>query len=418
MTEEAPEDNPYAALKIRDFRFFLFGRLFVQVAVQIQALASGWQIYEITKNPLVLGLIGLAEALPAICISLYAGHVADIHDRRKIALSAVFAIFICIGSLCLGSHFLTGAPLLICLFSVIALSGIARGFYGPGIFGMLSDIVPRHTISNAAAWNSATWQGSAMAGPVIGGFLYNYLGVVKTYGLSSLLLLGSFFCFLSLKTSFHKEAKEAVSAIANIKEGLKFVFSNEILLGAMSLDLFAVLFGGAVALLPIFSAEVYHMGPEALGFLRAAPSLGALITASLLTHMPIKSNAGAIFLSCVAGFGLTMIAFALSSNFYVSLVVLALSGVLDGVSVYIRSTIYQLVTPDDMKGRVSSVNNIFIGSSNEIGEFESGVAARFLGLIPSVVFGGSMTLLVVLITAFKAPNLRKLHLQNLYLKQD
>ena len=225
------------------------------------------------------------------------------------------------------------------------------------------------------------------------------------------------FAFLRLKVRMTATAKKDTSIVENIKEGLHFVFSNEIILGAMAMDLFAVLFGGAVALLPVFTAEVFHMGPQALGMLRAAPCVGALITATILTHHPLKHNAGRIFLGAVGGFGLCMIAFGLSRNFYLSLFLLALSGILDGISVYVRSTIYQLLTPMDMKGRVSAVNNIFIGSSNEIGEFESGVTAKIMGLVPSVVFGGCMTLLVVLFTMFKAPKLRNLNMENLYEEQ-
>jgi len=408
-------DSPYAALKLPDFRLLLVGRLLGTVAIQIQAIAVGWQIYAITKNPLSLGLVGLAEALPSIGVALYAGHVADVVDRRRIVLCCVIALIVSMGMLSYLSFTVTdNARLVNLIFIVIALSGFARGFYGPALFGIVSDIVPREILGNASAWNSIVWQASAVAGPVLGGLIYVWLAAPSTYLFSLVLLTAALGCFIFVKARTERKPGKAVSVVANIKEGLHFVFSNQVILGAMALDLFAVLFGGAVALLPIFSAEVFHMGPEALGVLRAAPSLGSVLTASVLTHRPIIRHSGAVLMVAVAGFGLCMIAFGLSTNFYLSLGLLALSGALDGVSVWVRTTIFQLITPNDMKGRVSAVNNIFIGSSNEIGEFESGVAAKFLGLVPSVVFGGCMTLIVVAFTAYKAPKLKNLHLQTLY----
>jgi MFS family permease len=409
------QHRPYAALALPDFRLLLLGRLLGTVAVQIQAIAVGWQIYAITKNPLSLGLIGLAEALPAIGVALYAGHVADVVDRRKIALWALAALALSMALLGLASFRVADTGLLVTLiFFVVAFTGFARGFYGPAVFGIMSDMVPRELLGNASAWSSTVWQASAVAGPVLGGFLYAWLAAPPTYLVSFVLLISSFCCFLCIKARTALKPNKGVSVMANITEGLRFVFSNEVVLGAMALDLFAVLFGGAVALLPIFAAEVFHMGPHALGVLRAAPSVGSVITAAVLTHRPIVRHSGAVLMASVAGFGLCMIAFGFSTNFYLSLALLAISGLLDGVSVWVRSTIFQLVTPNDMKGRVSAVNNIFIGSSNEIGEFESGVAAKIMGLVPSVVFGGCMTLLVVLFTVFKAPKLRRLHVQSLY----
>jgi len=411
--------DPYAVLKLADFRLLLIGRLLGTVGVQIQAIAVGWQIYSITQYPLSLGLIGLAEALPSIGVALYAGHVADVVDRRRIAMICLFALCLSMLALSVASFNVQDKDLLVTLiFTVVALSGFARGFYGPAVFGLVSDIVPRPLLGNASAWNSTGWQASAMAGPILGGWIYVWLKAPATYLVSFVLLSASLLCFAFLKARTELSKDKVVSVLANIQEGLSFVFSNQIILGAMALDLFAVLFGGAVALLPIFADKVFHMGPEALGMLRAAPSLGAVCTAALLTHRPIARNSGAVLMASVAGFGLCMIAFGLSTNFYLSLGILALSGALDGVSIWVRSTIFQLVTPNDMKGRVSAVNNIFIGSSNEIGEFESGVTAKFMGLIPSVLFGGCMTLLVVLYTAFKAPKLRALHVQSLYHDQE
>jgi MFS family permease len=408
-------NDPYAVLKIRDFRLLLVGRLFVTIAMQVQGITIGWQIYALTKNPLFLGLIGLSEALPAIGVGLYAGHIADVVDRSliiRIVVSTLFLTLILLGICSL--NLVNPTTLVPLIFVINAISGFTRGFYAPAVFGMVSDIVPRELYPNAAAWNSAVWQASAVAGPLLGGFLYVALAPSKTYFAASILLLASICCFFALKSKTAAPANKEASVYENIVEGLQFVFSRQIICGAMALDLFAVLFGGAVALLPIFTSDVFHLGPQALGFLRGAPSVGAFLTATVLTHKPISKNAGLIFMCSVAGFGLCMIGFGLSRNFYLSMFLLALSGMLDGISVFVRTTIFQVLTPNEMKGRVAAVNNIFIGSSNEIGEFESGVAAKFMGLVPSVVFGGCMTIMVVLLTAFKAPKLRKLHMHTLY----
>ncbi len=412
-------NSAYSALRIKGFRFFIIARLLVNIALQIQGVAVGWQVYALTKDPLSLGLVGLSEAFPALGVSLYAGHVADMIDRRLIALSVVFLFIVSSILLAVASAgFITVAPLTIVIYLLMALSGLGRGFYSPAIFGMMSDIVPRELYGNAAAWNATIWQGAAVAGPCLGGLLYIYIAASKTYLFSTLALLGAFLFFALIRTKTSLAPRENVSVFENIKEGVRFVFSNQIVLGAMALDLFAVLFGGAVALLPIFTSEIFHSGPHVLGILRAAPPLGALVTAFILTHRPLAKDAGIALLFAVAGFGLCMICFGLSNNLYLSLALLIFSGALDGVSVWLRTTIFQLVTPNFMKGRVAAVNSMFIGSSNEIGEFESGFTARLMGLIPSVVFGGCMTLLVVLVTAFKAPKLRKLHLTNLYSEME
>ncbi len=415
------DQSPYAVLKLPDYRLLLISRLMVTVAVQVQGIAVGWQIYAITNNALYLGLAGLAEALPAIGVALYAGHIADIVDRRKIVLFAVATLIVSMAIITVVSFSSSGtnnSTVLTCLFIVIALSGIARGFYGPAIFGIVSDIVPRPLLGNAAAWNSTVWQASAVAGPILGGVLYSHVHAGNTYLFSTLLLVAAFISFWQVKSRTVLIKSKYESVFDNIKEGLVFVFSNQIVLGAMALDLFAVLFGGAVALLPIFAKEVFHCGPEVLGILRAAPSIGSVLTAVMLTHRPITHNSGKIFMCAAGGFGLCMIAFGFSTNLYLSIVLLAVSGALDGVSVWVRSTIFQLVTPNEMKGRVSAVNNMFIGSSNEIGEFESGVTAKYMGLVPSVVFGGIMTLLVVAITSIRAPKLRNLHVHDLYKEQS
>jgi len=408
------DDNPYAALALRDFRLLLIGRLFATLALQIQGMAVGWQVYALSKSALYLGLIGLSEALPSLGVALYAGHVADMIDRRSIVLSVLSSIVVSVALLGACSATMSGSPMLVMIiFAIIALSGLARGFYAPAMFGMVSDIVPRELYGNAAAWNTASWQASSVVGPILGGFLYVCFGPAITYAFATALLAASLVCIAFVNSSSPVNPKNDLSVFENIKEGIAFVFANQVILGAMALDLFAVLFGGAVALLPIFTSEIFHQGPQALGMLRAAPSIGSFIVAAFLTHKPLVRNAGAILLASVAGFGFCMIGFGLSTSFFFSLFLLALSGAFDGISIYVRSTIVQLATPNELKGRVAAVNSIFIGSSNEIGEFESGVTAKFLGLVPSVVFGGCMTLLVVLTTAIKAPKLRALHMHEL-----
>ena len=408
-----PKKNTFAALKIKDFSLFVIARFFLTLANQMQGLIVGWQIYEFTKNPLWLGMIGLAEAIPFISTALFAGHIADIVARKKIILIAMSGLLVGTLALCYFSYnngiFLKNHGVF-AIYGVVFLTGIARAFIGPSFFAFLSQIVPRDLYSNAATWNSAVWQTGAICGPAMGGFLYALLGAEKSYQINFILIVISvlLFLFIASKPLPPKEKKETL--FESLGVGIRFVFQNQIILGALSLDLFAVFFGGAVALLPIFAAEVLKVGATGLGILRAAPAVGAVIMSFLMAYFPPLKNAGKKMLFAVAGFGICMIAFALSPYFYLSVFILALSGACDNVSVIVRSTALQLMTPDNMRGRVSAVNNIFIGSSNEIGEFESGTTAKLFHLIPSVIIGGCMTIIVTAITAKKAPKLRELNL--------
>jgi MFS family permease len=408
--------DPYGSLRIPEFRLFIAFRLLLTIAIQMQGVIVGWQVYNITKDALSLGFIGLAEAIPFMLVSLYAGHVADTVSRKKIILFSVTLFFICAIALLFftvySKDFISRFGT-IPIYYIIAMTGIARGFAGPAISAFWSQLVPRDLYANASGWSTTAWQIGAVSGPAIGGLLFGFLGDANAYAIDAGLIVASLVCvsFIAKKPVHIKEKKESLKT--SLSAGIRFVFNNQIILGALSLDLFAVLFGGAVALLPIFAAEILKVGPEGLGLLKAAPSMGAVLMALYLTHRPPMKKAGRNLLYAVAGFGLCMIVFALSKNFYFSFFILALSGAFDNVSVVVRTTIIQLLTPDEMRGRVSSVNSIFIGSSNEIGEFESGVTARFLGLIPSVVFGGLMTLGVVGFTAKKARKLRKLDLSEI-----
>lgn len=403
--------GPYAAMKIPDFRRFIFARFCITLAIQIQAVVVGWQVYEITKDPLSLGLIGLAEAIPSIGVSLYAGHVADIMPRKRIIVLTVSTLVFCSGSLLFFTTDLSTFLLhygVLPIYLVIFISGIARGFITPAIFSFMPQLVPRELFQNAISWNSMLWEMASIGGPPIGGLVYGFLGITVAYSVDVGLTVLGLLLVLSIRDRPLPPVSEEQGMVEKIKAGLQFVFRNKIVLGAISLDLFAVLFGGAIALLPIFAEEILHVGTVGFGLLRSAPGIGALLTALYLTYRPIRKHMGVILLCAVGGFGFCMIGFALSKNFWLSMGVLAMSGAFDSVSVIIRGTLLQTLTPENMKGRVSAVNNIFIGSSNEIGAFESGVAARLLRVIPSVVFGGIMTLLVVLVTAWKAPDLRKL----------
>ncbi len=405
------KSNPYAVLRIRDFRLFILSRLFITLAIQIQGVVVGWQVYELTKDPLSLGLIGLAEAIPAITVSLYAGHLADIVERKKIILACVGLLAFCSVALLyfttnLGAFLLQNSILPI--YTVIFVSGIARGFLSPANFSFMPQLIDRSLYQNAITWNSTIWESASVGGPMIGGLIYGFFGITAAYTADALLVVTALFCYLSIPNRKLPPVSEEQGIWEKIKAGIKFVFNNQIILSAISLDLFAVLFGGAVALLPIFADDILHVGTVGLGFLRSAPAIGAVAMAVYITHHPIKKRIGKILLWCVAGFGLCMIGFSLSTSFWLSMGILILSGMFDCVSVIVRSTLIHTLTPENMKGRVSAVNSIFIGSSNEIGMLESGVAAKLMGVVPSIIFGGCMTLAVVGTTAWKATKLRLL----------
>ena len=403
--------NPYAAVRVRDFQLFILSRLFITLALMIQAVVVGWQVYEITKDPLSLGLIGLAEAIPAIAVSLYAGHLADIVERKKIILVCVITLVCCSLALLFftmnaGTFVLLHGPQPI--YTVIFVSGLARGFLSPANFSFMPQLIDREAYQNAITWNSTVWEGAAVVGPMIGGLVYGFYGITAAYSVDVVLIVSALLCYALIPNRPLPPVTGELGIWEKITAGVKFVFSNQIILGAITLDLFAVLFGGAVALLSIFADDILHVGKVGLGFLRSAPSIGAVLMAVYITYHPIKKRMGKILLWCVAGFGLCMIGFGLSQWFWVSMALLVLSGVFDCVSVIARSTMIHTLTPENMKGRVSAVNSIFIGSSNEIGAFESGVAARLMGTVPSVIFGGVMTLIVVSVTGWKAVKLRRL----------
>lgn len=401
----------YAAIHVRDFRLFVMSRLFITLAIHLQSVVVGWQVYELTHDPLALGLIGLAEAIPSISVALYAGHVADITDRKKILQSCEGALCLCSAALLFftlpaGEGFLQHGAWPV--YAVIFISGIARGFYSPAAFSFMPQLVNRELYQNAILWNMVVWQCAAVCGPMLGGLLYGFFNITAAYGADLLLMILGLTCITLVPNRPVPQKTEELGVAEKIKAGVRFVFSNQILLAALSLDLFAVLFGGAVALLPIFAKDILFVGKTGLGILRAAPAVGAFLTALLLVYFPVKKHVGKILLWCVAGFGVCMIGFGLSTSFALSIFFLTLSGAFDSVSAIVRSTLVHTLTPENMKGRVSAVNTIFIGSSNEIGAFESGLTAKWMGAVPSVIFGGVMTLGVVATTAWKAAKLRML----------
>jgi MFS family permease len=400
--------NPYASLRIPDFRRFIVGVFVFTIAIQIQGTVVGWQVYELTHDKLALGLIGLAEALPFIGAALFAGHVADRHDRRRVALTALMLLVTCAATLFLLALLVQSKLLLPGIYAVIVASGLGRSFLMPARQALGAELVPRELYGNAIAWRSGTWQLAAVLGPAVGGLLYAVGGATLAYAADVVLMIAGLaaIALVRHRSAIRREHMEAV--MPSLVTGIRFVWRQQIILGALSLDLFSVLFGGATALLPVFADDVLHVGPEGLGLLRAAPAIGAVAMSVVIAYAPPFRHSGRMLLRAVAAFGFCMIAFGLSTSFAVSVGVLALSGAADMVSVFIRSTLVQTMTPAHMLGRVSAVNAIFVGSSNEIGAFESGVTAKLLGTVPSVVLGGLATLVVVVVTAMRLPALRRL----------
>ena len=410
MTKDKfPKLDPYIALKFPDFRFFVLTKIFITMALQFQAVIVGWHVYSITHDPLSLGLIGLVEIIPNFSVTLFAGHFADLYDRKKIVFLCLTVLLFCSLGLYYTSYYIQAPHRLYLLYGIIAISGFSRGIIAPSLFSILTECVPKLYYVNSTSWHSTLWQVAFMLGAGSSGFLFSAISY-NVYLVISIFVILAMLAFYFILPKPHLVASKAdTSMINSIKSGVKFVFSSQIFLGAISLDLFAVLFGGAVALLPIYANDILKVGPQGLGFLKAAPSLGSFLMATIVVYWPPVKNTGKKLLAAVFGFGICMIIFGISKNFYLSIFVLALSGAFDNISVVVRGTIMQSLVPLDMKGKVYAVNSIFIGSSNEIGAFESGVAAKVMGVIPSVVFGGTMTLLVVIFTLFRAPKLKNLN---------
>ncbi len=390
-----------ASLRIPDFRYFVSNSFLITATLLIQEVTLGYELYKMTHEPLALGLVGLAEALPFIALSLFGGHLADRRDKKRIlqwslgviTLGSVIMYFVFQPSVV--SH-LSQTAQLATIYGVLMLIGTAKGFYSPASSSLKPFLVPRELYSNSATWSSSFWQAGAIAGPGIAGFLYSGLGFDNTL----LVVIGLLVvCFVLISLVSRKPVpvndSPKLGLRKSLAEGFDFVFKTPIVLYAISLDLFSVLFGGVIAILPVFAEDILRVGAEGLGFLRAAPSIGAVLTMAYMTRNPPTHNAWRNMLLAVAGFGVATIIFAVSTNFYLSLFMLALTGAFDSISVIIRQTIMQIFPPDHLRGRVAAVNGIFVSTSNEIGAFESGLAASLVGTVPSVLGGGVLTLVVL-----------------------
>jgi MFS family permease len=416
-----PKMSPFASLKVVEFRNLMLGRFLFIMGLRMMGTLVGWWIYELTNEPFAIGLIGLAEVIPAVSLALYAGHVIDISEKRKLLLRGVILYWIC-AIVLLGlsiyndkadhaNAFANNSALIIaiCIYFVVFCTGIIRSFTGPSFGTIVGAIIPKDLLQNATTWSQGIWLTASILGHAIVGFIiagFGHTGALIT--VVSLVTIGYFFIAKITAKPPHADLVANQKTLESVKEGLRYVYNTKELLGALSLDLFAVLFGGAVAMIPVYAVDILKVGPIGFGWLNAASDIGAIIIIFIITLFPVNAGQGKKLLIAVGGFGLCIIVFALSKLFWLSFAALLLSGILDGFSMIVRGTIVQLKTPDHMRGRVMSVNSMFINSSNEFGQFESGVAAKLLGVIPSVVFGGTMTIIVVLTTWFKAPSLRKM----------
>jgi MFS family permease len=409
------KQDPYAALRIKQFNIFLVVRFLLVFGWSMQFIVIEWQVYSITKDPLSLGIIGLMEIIPAFSMALFAGHIVDQKEKRNLLAicTAAFSL-ISLGLFLLTSDSIVGHwstnSILYSIYGLVFFGGFLRSFFGPTIFSLVALLVPKKIYHNAATWSTSTWKTASVSGALFGGFFISWIGVDKTLCLVFILVILSLIILFQIKKQpiLNKKIGEPVSE--SLKAGVKFVFQNKAILGVLSLDMIAVLFGGTVAILSVFAQDVLKVGPEGFGILNASISMGSIVTMFITTYIPINKNTGKKMLISVFVFGLSIIAFGLSSVFWVSILALFISGAADGISMVIRQTILQLKTPDDMRGRVSSVNSMFVGSSNELGAFESGLAAKILGPVVAVVFGGTMTLITVVATGALNPTLRDLDL--------
>jgi len=409
------KQDPYASLRIKEFNIFLLVRFALVFGWSMQFIIIEWQVYDITRDPLSLGIIGLMEIIPAVSMALFAGHIVDQKEKRNL-LATCITLFSLIS---LGLFILTwpevvgdwsDKTVLYSIYGLVFFGGFLRSFFGPTIFSLVALIVPKKLYPNAATWSSSTWQVATVVGPAFAGFSILWIGVHWSLCIVfSLVMLSLFFVFMIKKKPI-LNPKIGEPIFDSLKQGIKFVFNTKAIFGAITLDMVSVLFGGAVALLPVYAQDILEVGPQGFGALRAAPAIGASITMLATAYLPISKKAGMKLLAAIFGFGICIIVFGISTVFWISMVALFFSGVTDGVSMVIRQTILQLKTPDHMRGRVASVNSIFVGSSNELGAFESGLTAKLMGTVTAVVFGGTMTLLTVITMGIVSPSFRALDL--------
>ena len=407
--------DPYAALRYKEFNIFLLIRFILVIGWSMQFIIVEWEVYSLTKDPLSLGLIGLAEVIPAVSMALFAGHIVDQNEKKRLFVYAIFAFFL----IALGYYFITSPyvysmyeskEIVLGIYLLVFLGGFIRAFFGPIIFSLVALIVPKKIYPNAATWSSSTWQLAIVTGPALAGFSIAWIGVHDSMGFVLVAILAGLLLTIFIKKKPILNPKIGEPILQSLKAGLAFVYRTKAILAAITLDMVAVLFGGAIALLPIYAQDILEVGSEGFGILRAAPAVGSVLMMFISAYIPLTKNAGKKLLLAIFGFGLSIIAFGVSSIFWVSVIALFLYGVTDGVSMIIRQTILQLKTPDEVRGRVASVNSIFVGSSNELGAFESGLTAKLMGTVQAVVFGGIMTILTVGFTTIKFPDFRKLDL--------
>ncbi len=401
--------DPYASLRYPEFRNLVLATFLLTVALLAQEIAIGYELYRITHDPFALGLIGLVEAIPFISFSLYGGHIADRYSKRKILLwsSGGIALSSVVLQLTASqSQTLPQPAFLFVIYAVIFIIGLCRAFLSPAATSLRAFLVPFPLYENASTWSSSAWQVGAIVGPMVSGFLYAWVGFSNSLLMVVTMVLAAFFLYRSIgeKPILPQHAEHNV--LASIREGIRYVFRTKIILYSISLDLFSVLFGGVMAILPIYADDILHVGSKGLGILRAAPSLGAVVMLMLLARFSPMNHAWRNLLVAVTGFGVCILLFAVSPWMVLSVAMLFLSGAFDSVSVIIRATILQVMTPDEMRGRVMAVNGIFLASSNELGAFESGLAAKLMGTVPSAVFGGVMTLFIVSWVFLKTGDLR------------
>jgi MFS family permease len=402
------ENDSFAALRYPEFRNLVLGSFLFTLALLAQEVAIGYELYRVTRNPLSLGMIGLVEAVPFISFSLFGGHIADRYSKRKILLWSVGGVAlssIVLQMIARQQENFSQASFLLVIYLTIFIIGFCRAFLSPTATSLRAILVPIPLYENASAWGSSAWQVGAIVGPMMAGFLYAWIGFANTLLVVVFMVIASFFLYWQIgdKPVFVSDEKSEI--IASIAQGIRFVFGTKIILYSISLDLFSVMFGGVMAILPIYAEDILHVGAQGLGILRAAPSFGAVLTLLLLTRFSPMQHAWKNLLWSVTGFGISILVFAVSPWMGLSVAMLFISGAFDSVSVVIRATILQVMTPDEMRGRVLAVNGIFLASSNELGAFESGLAAKLMGTVPSAVFGGVMTLLIVTWVYFRTGEL-------------
>lgn len=406
--------QPIQTLKIPEFRNLMAGRFFLVLSFRMLATLMGWWIYQLTKDPFAIGLIGLSEVIPAVSTALYAGHVIDNSEKKKLLLICNYAYVFLIGLLLIPAFFgdsllhFSNKEISYFIYAVIFFTGFCRAFIGPIIPSMIPKIVNREKLPNAITLNQATFLTASVSGHALGGFLIHWIDISGTIVVVVCLMLFSSLFFWLLNQHPSENTNKEIGVVQSMREGLAYIYKTKEILGALFLDMFAVLFGGAVAMIPVFATDILKVGSEGFGLLNAASDIGSMCIIVALSFIPLTKNQGKILLVAVAGFGLCIIGFGMSKLYWLSFFLLVCSGMLDGISVVIRGTIVQLKTPDHIRGRVLSVNSIFIMSSNEMGQFESGVAAKLLGVVRSVVFGGTMTVLIALLVGSTVPKLRKM----------